>query len=943
MNQDPQDRIRQLADAVRIHLQYRAAGAGDPAPWLQAHPELAELLAPMLRDAEDDAPEAAPRPPATTGLPRRFGDYELRTELGRGGMGVVYEAVQQSLGRRVAVKVLSSALALNERSLWRFQREGRLLAQLEHRGIVRVFDAGAVDDMPFYAMELVDGAPLAAVIEAVRRHGLAAASGDTVRAAVAGAMPNGPAGGWQPERDYVRAVVGIAVQVAEALACAHAAGIVHRDVKPANVLVRADGTALLSDFGIARQEHGPALTLTGDFAGTPFYASPEQARGGDVDHRSDVFSLGVTLYELLTLRRPFDGESTADVLNAIASREPEEPARLHPGLPPDLVAVVLKSLEKEPARRYQGAGALAAELRAFLEHRPVLARRVGPFGRAARWARREPLRAALYATVALALLVVAVVTIVAVEEVVQKGQEAQRALADVDRLAIGVRLQFTKDAVAAFRPARAAIIPAMEAWLRDEAEPLIAALPVLREQLRALRARALPYSDADAENDRATHARAGDLPLMRAQLAGLHARLAALPAAGPEHDEYEKRRARTAKLIAEVEAAVGTRRTFRFERYEDRFLHDQLSSLIDALGEFAESPKGAVAFVREQLQWAAQSDRRCRVEAAELWRQTAAAVAADPRYAGLALSPQTDLLPLGRDPASGLQAFVHLRSGASGREAPQVDADGKWSVTEDTGIVFLLVPGGHFLMGAQTKDPDGPNYDRRADTDEAPVQGLDLGPFLLGKYEVTQAQWRRLTDGDSPSMYQPLPSVGLLLKVQAITRCNPVENVSWVRCDQVLRGHGLLLPTEAQWEYACRAGRTTPWSFGDDPRQFARFGNISDATNTGFSGHQAEPGVDDHFVVHAPVGSFAPNAWGFHDMHGNVFEWCRDWFVAYDRALISDDGMRAAYWNDTLIRIMRGGSYNWLSGVARSSDRYAAKPDYVEAEVGVRAARRIEP
>lgn len=929
------DRVAELAAAVRVHLDYRAAGGGDPAPWLARHPELVELLQPML--CEPPVGEASPTPgPA---LPRHFGDYDLLVERGRGGMGIVYEARQRSLGRLVAVKLLSATLALNERSLWRFQRESRLLAQLEHRGIVRVIDAGTVDGLPYYAMELVEGASLSAVVGAVRRHGLATATGDTVRAAVVAAAPSGTVADWHAEGDYVRTVVELARQVAEALACAHAAGIVHRDVKPANVLVRTDGTAVLSDFGIARQEQGPALTVTGDFAGTPFYASPEQARGGEVDHRSDVFSLGVLLYELLTLQRPFDGDTSRSVLDAVLRHEPEDPTAFHPGLSPDLAAVVGKAMEKEPGRRYPSAGGLSADLLAWLEHRPVTAVRLSRWGRLRRWARREPLRAGLYGTVAAALLAIAVVSLVFTRQLLTAGEQARQALVDYQRLAIGVSLESAQRHADAFQPAKAERIGDMQQWLDAEAAPLAAELPRLREQLAALRPTALPYTEQDAADDAASHPRAEELLLVQRQVEDLRRYFDQLPAdRAPKPQAVQDRQTYEARL-GELSAAVHARRTYRFGRAEDSFLHEELTTLVARLCHFVENDDGAMAFVRRQLQWACYSQQRALADGAEAWRQAIAAIAQSSLYSGLQLRPQTDLLPLGADPTTGLWEFVHLRSGEEGHELPTRGADGRLQITDATGIVLVLLPGATATMGAQHKDRAAPHFDELAEDDEGPVHQVELGPFLIGKYETTQGQWARLSRGETPSLYRPDRP---MVRPFPLTLHNPVENLSWTRANAVMLQHGLCLPTEAQWEYACRAGTATPWSFGADRAAIGRFANIADATAAEVANWPPEPDVRDGFVVHAPVGSFLPNAFGLFDMHGNVFEWCREVSCNYRRPVAAGSGERQRHAADSLVRCLRGGSHRWGATVTRSSDRYAKEPEYREADVGFRAARELE-
>jgi tetratricopeptide (TPR) repeat protein len=203
---------------------------------------------------------------------------------------------------------------------------------------------------------------------------------------------------------------------------------VHRDVKPSNILLRPDGSAVLTDFGLARRDDLPGLTRSGAFAGTPFYTSPEQAAGRRVDHRTDVFSLGASLYELLTLHLPFAGASSAEVLAAIQTREPVDPRRHHRTLPRDLVAVVQRALEKEPERRYPSAGAFAADLRAFGSMRPVAARTVSPLGRVRRWARRQPLQAALAVSLGIGVPLVGALAanVLANRGMVQAAERQQR-------------------------------------------------------------------------------------------------------------------------------------------------------------------------------------------------------------------------------------------------------------------------------------------------------------------------------------------------------------------------------------------------------------------------------------------------------------------------------------------------------------------------------------
>jgi len=320
-------------------------------------------------------------------------EFELIRELGRGGMGVVHLARDTVLGRLVAIKVLAPHLVDSEQAVERFRQEGRAVAALGHPGIVPVHRAACSQGRHYIAMAYVEGETL---------H-------DRIRAAhppAGDATPTGdlPEVFRNPER--VRDSARIIADVAEALEHAHRAGVVHRDVKPSNVIVDATGRPHLTDFGIAKVKGGAALTTPGDLAGTAHYMSPEQADEAPdaIDRRSDVFSLGVVLYELLALRRPFDGPNQQRVLEAIRKDEPPDLRAANPLVAVDLSTICHKALEKRPQNRYQTAAHMAADLRSFLAGDPILARPPSAVRRARRWAKRH--RASLAASVVVASLAI---------------------------------------------------------------------------------------------------------------------------------------------------------------------------------------------------------------------------------------------------------------------------------------------------------------------------------------------------------------------------------------------------------------------------------------------------------------------------------------------------------------------------------------------------------
>jgi len=337
-----------------------------------------------------------------------LGDYRIIREIGRGGMGVVYEAEQRSLGRRVALKVLPSAASMDPRQRQRFQLEAQAAALLHHEHIVPVFGIGSDRGVHFYAMQLIEGNPLTQVI-----HDLAAKSSIEHRPGTDGdrtqpAKPSGPSS-WTRARWSEAARLGL--QAAEALDHAHGMGVIHRDVKPSNLLIDGRGNLWVADFGLARlPQQDLDLTRTGDLVGTLRYMSPEQVRAesGEVGAATDVYSLGVTLYELLTLRPAFDAPNRQELIRRILDAEPARPRRINPSIPKDLETIVLKAMEKEPRARYASAGALADDLRRFLDDQPIRARRPGVIDRAVKWSRRH--RPAVWAGLSALILTLVVST-----------------------------------------------------------------------------------------------------------------------------------------------------------------------------------------------------------------------------------------------------------------------------------------------------------------------------------------------------------------------------------------------------------------------------------------------------------------------------------------------------------------------------------------------------
>jgi serine/threonine protein kinase/tetratricopeptide (TPR) repeat protein len=473
------DPIERLADS--FIARFRAGERPRIDEYALAYPELAEEIRDLLPALVELEINQSPGGTATGyrgadvsevgAAPRQLGDYLILREIGRGGMGVVYEAVQQSLGRHVALKVLPAASLAGSSHLERFRLEARSAARLHHTNIVPVFGVGEQDGVHYYAMQFIQGRGLDEVFEELQRlraarsqasgsarasgppepfssgparartlavtHGLLTgefpAGGEARESAAESVFSDEPAegsiteaaadpgpaapqsasrssssgtssqselSGSQAETQYYRSVARVGQQVAEALAYAHSQGILHRDIKPSNLLLDANGTVWVTDFGLAKAEGTDALTHTGDIVGTLRYMAPERFDGWS-DPRSDVYSLGATLYELLTLHQLFQEPNRAKLIDRVMHDAPVPPRKLDRKVPRDLETIVLKAIAKEPGHRYATAEQMAEDLERFLADKPVLARRSSPIEQARRWCRRNK---GLAAGIALAFL-----------------------------------------------------------------------------------------------------------------------------------------------------------------------------------------------------------------------------------------------------------------------------------------------------------------------------------------------------------------------------------------------------------------------------------------------------------------------------------------------------------------------------------------------------------
>jgi formylglycine-generating enzyme required for sulfatase activity/serine/threonine protein kinase len=824
--------------------------------------------------------------------------YELRDEVGRGGMGVVRRAFDRVVRRTVAWKAMRErkesgsrpSPPADSRAISRFLEEAQITGQLDHPGIVPVHDLGLdADGRLFITMKLVRGEDLARIIGKIH----------------AGAE------GWNLARG-----LSVLQRVCEAMAFAHDRGVIHRDLKPGNVMVGEFGEVYVMDWGLAklvgepdskdiRPRSDPAstrsavevdadvselATMDGDVIGTPAYMPPEQA-AGDLDRigeRSDVYAVGAILYHLLSGREPYSVPgrklSPGAVLARVLASAPEPIAAIAPEAPLELVAICERAMARRVDDRYGSMRALEHDLRAFVENRVVTAYESGAIAELRKWVRRNRSLAATIAAAGLAVTVLAGWALLergrALDHAAAARANADEARAERDKV---FRVSAVKSLTDLERewhelfpmtPARA---DAMSAWI-DRAVALIAGRKGHESVLQEIRARG------------------GTLE-------------------GGELD-----------FGADVES---------------KWWHDTLAELIARLDAFA-GPRldvPTLSSMRARVEVARGLAERTLVVPEAAWRAAIERVRSSPKYGGLALRPQLGCVPLGPDPSSGLEEFALAVTG----EIPTRDeSTGILSEIEGAAAVLVLLPGGEFWMGAQSEDPNGPNYEPAVGNLEGPVHRIRLDAFFLGKHELTQHQWERVM-ATRPSSFP----AGEPYRGRMVTARHPVETVSWDQVVEFTRriGCGVALPTEARWEYGCRAGTSTSFFSGATIEGLDRHANLADAfakANHGSDSWTYEPSLDDGFTVTAPVGSLLANAFGLHDCHGNVGEWCLDQPLPYAIVPARDgDGLRA-FESDLGRRPLRGGSFAQIPAGARSAIRMLDVIAFRSNLVGFRIAKAVE-
>jgi formylglycine-generating enzyme required for sulfatase activity len=797
---------------------------------------------------------------------------------------------------------------------------------LRHPGIVSVISVGQDRDIPYFAMEWLEGATLFEVLRCFDGRRAEDLTGEDLWSAVRdlGAREVDRAGG-EPGLEMPDAFLGtwcdaclrIAQDVAETLHYSHKRGVVHRDIKPSNIWITPGGRTVLIDFGLARTSDSSQLTRTGAQLGSLLYMSPEQVAGSKaIDERTDVYSLGVTLYESLALRSPFEASSAEITVRRIVQGDTRAPRAWNPSIPRDAQTVCMKAMSRRVEDRYRGAADFARDLDNVLEQRSIAARPPGWAARVRRWTERHPARA-------LGLLLLVAVASFAVFTAVRERRALRRIqlLADsrwIERLTIEARSFWPMD------PNR---LPDMQRWL-DEVDEALEQHPLHQRELEELRLKAFPYSEEEERRDRAPTERT---------IEGLRGELRALEKFVDAAEDHQEALRINATELADLKRLISdlqrkeTRSTWSFADRSDEWRHEMLTRLIDT--EY----RGIVALraeVEEHGRHVREIQRESILDREEEWARAILDIAGLPLYGGLRLTPQMGLRPLRRNPQSGLWEFLHVLSGTAPAEDPSEEDAGRLRLDVGNGLVMVLVPGGTAEIG------EGPS-DERSDVEVSPlflsysrpVHTVELDPFFLSKYEMTVAQFARLggelATNQERSLLPVLSNRNVLLEIFDRT---------W-----------LMLPTEVQWEYACRAGTTTTFFTGNTLRSLVGYANIADRSQL------ARPGVteanvvmfiDDGYVDEAPVGSFLPNPFGLHDTHGNAEEWTRDVFVTRGYKTMEarpGDGLRyfSRDWLEGLRFGTRGGACWSRPEYLRSAARSGNQADERWQIPGVRPMRKV--
>ncbi|MFN0205035.1 MAG: SUMF1/EgtB/PvdO family nonheme iron enzyme [Planctomycetota bacterium] len=790
--------------------------------------------------------------------------YIFRGKVDIGGMGVVWRVFDKQLRRHLAMKMMKD-LAQRQPAeqelhqtiqIRRFLEEAQVTGQLDHPGIVPIHSLG-IDEggRLYFTMKLVKGRDLRSIFEFVKTG----------------------ADGWTETR-----ALSVLLRVCEAVSYAHAKGVIHRDLKPGNIMVGRFGEVFVMDWGVARvltkpdlhdrritnetpdlstvhsvrrdtresDPDSPLVTMDGSVVGTPAYMAPEQAMGllNLVTQRSDVYSIGAILYQLLAGHMPYVPPGTRlsqkTLLGLVVLGPPPPILQQNPNAPRALVAICEKAMSRDPMNRYESAKHLAADLELYLDRRPVSAAHPSLLKTARLWMQRNR---ALAIAVASASLLMMASSLVFVVQLKREVDAKSLAILETETYRDGLRADRLLRTIAhGLYPLAPSNIAQTELWLREASE-LCANLPARREELKKTGASS-PY-------------------------------------------------------IFEIRRIVESLESLELQK-------DQAAT---------------------RLEFAKSASRRSVEQFAIDWKKASADILASELYHHYPLDPQAGLIPLQKDPKSQLWEFLLLDSG----DAPQIEtsqgdpATKRYKITDSTGVIFVLLPGGAYRRGARETDAE-------SDVNEASFD-VNLAPFFLSKYETTQAQWMRYF-GNNPSGKRPPHD---RYKI-AFNLTNPVETVSWHFADAFCRAFDCSLPTESQWEYAARAGTSNLYYWNGGEELIQQFENAADAN---YAAIQSDDLLlercpwNDGATFHTRVGSYQQNPFGLFDMLGNVSEWVSDWYTRDPLPVHSSNGSVEAIEQTT--KVFRGGSFHDQPAALRCAFRRFVKPEHANYNIGFRMARAV--
>lgn len=871
-------------------------------PGADDEPPFPELDTPTVVDrpsARLDAPtvvDGAPTAGAPRQLPKRLGPYELLGKLAQGGMGTVYRARHTGLQRVCALKLLTPGSYVDEDSLQRFLTEGRLAARLDgHPNLVRIFEAGREPGgYAYLAMELVEGTTLQAAIE----------------------------GGRIQPRDGAR----ILAQVCQALAHVHRHGIVHRDLKPANILIDRDGVPKLADFGVAKgQGRGTSHTLTGAFMGTLNYMAPEQAENSKrADARSDVYGVGAVLYAVLTRRPPHEGPTPVNVLASVMAGPPPPPRAIDASIEPRLEAVCLRAMARDPQERYPSAEALGAALeeacaaggappqrrggtgrhpqRSSGRHRSTSGRTKNPSGRVSRrhTSRRT---AAASATNPLPFVLAGAALLVGIGAIALTRGRAQPRVEELGVEQVELARKASDGAAQVAKTTSAT----KAAPGKTPARPEPAAKSTAPPPAKTVAVKPTPEVDEPPPEKKTVE----EPPEQTGQVEEPPLKATPIDRTPPRLEHSLTWKGSRLVLSGKALDAGAVTLTWRgkplHRRPDGRFsVRVKAQLLFRPQSLVARDAHGNEARAEVRFKPTLLLDR-------ERWsRGGKAPLAAEVAFVAHRLGKAFALLGLRRFRCGKLQhriaTFRHRR----------------------TGLELNLIPGGAFHMGSRRVDMQRelawvhkyyPAIKIERIQVEAPRHEVRLPPFLIGRLEVREREWDALGVGKAPPFPKPRRGPD-----------EPIGHLSWHAARAWLKqaGDGLRLPSEAEWEYACRAGSTTRFFWGDRDRSSYYWGNRAAQGSDGFP-RSAKPRLK----------AGKTNGFGLIDMVGNAWEWCEDdYYNTYEQA--PTDGRPRRGKRRRPHRILRGGSATGKAPFFRSATRFWKKPQEAARDHGLRVARSLD-